>query len=45
MLYVFIIALFFIMIIYENIMIINLRKDIKKLEYSKNMMYNMTKKY
>ncbi len=43
MLYVFIIALFFIMIIYENIMIINLRKDIKKLEYSKNMMYNMTK--
>lgn len=43
MLYVFIIALFLIMIIYENIIIINLRKDIKKLEYSKNMMYNMTK--
>ncbi|NFD31248.1 sensor domain-containing diguanylate cyclase [Clostridium botulinum] len=43
MLYVLIITLFLIMIVYESIIIINLRKDIKKLEYSKRMIYNMTK--
>lgn len=43
MLYVFISILFLIMIIYENIIIINLRKSMKKLQCSKNIIYDMTK--
>ncbi|NFA60619.1 sensor domain-containing diguanylate cyclase [Clostridium sporogenes] len=43
MLYVFIIILFLVMIIYQNITIIKLKNNIKKLEYSKNKIYHMTK--
>ncbi|EJO5346168.1 GGDEF domain-containing protein [Clostridium botulinum] len=43
MLYVFIIILFLVMIIYQNVIITNLKNNVKKLEYSKKKIYHMTK--